>query len=407
MDLSLSPADLAFQKEVRDWIAANFDDDMRRKMSLTKNGYIDKPTQVKWQQKLYEKGWIAPNWPKEHGGPGLTAAQRHILHAELSGAGTPNVAPFGVSMVAPVIMAFGNEEQKKQHLPKILSSEVWWCQGYSEPGAGSDLAGLQMSAVRDGDEYVLNGSKIWTTLAQWADMIFCLVRTDKSGKPQEGISFIVFPMNLPGISVRALPTLDGPPEGRQEINQVFFENVRVKIKDALIGEENKGWTYAKYLLEFERGNAYASGLRNMLRKVKKIASKEMNGEAPVIRDPDFARKLSQTEIRIEALDATEQRVLSALSAGQNVGPESSMLKYQGSETQQQITELALEAAGVYGHPFMHDTLALAEAGSNVDCPTPEHTLTAAPSYFNYRKTSIYAGSNEIQRNIIAKAVLGL
>ncbi|MFN4185386.1 MAG: acyl-CoA dehydrogenase family protein [Hyphomonas sp.] len=407
MDLSLSPSDLKFQQEVRDWIAENFDADLRAKMALTKNGYVDKASQVRWQKKLYEKGWIAPNWPAEHGGPGLTATHRHILHAELSGAGTPNVAPFGVSMVAPVIMAFGNEAQKKEHLPKILSSDVWWCQGYSEPGAGSDLAGLQMSAVRDGDEYVLNGSKIWTTLAQWADMIFCLVRTSKEGKPQEGISFIVFPMSLPGITVRALPTLDGPPEGQHEINQVFFENVRVKIKDALIGEENKGWTYAKYLLEFERGNAYASGLRNMLRKTKKVASKEVDGNEPVIRNPDFARKLALLEMRIEAIDATEQRVLSALSAGQNVGPESSMLKYQGSDCQQEITELTLEAAGLYGNPFMQDTLALTEPGSNVKSPTPEHTLTAAPSYFNYRKTSIYAGSNEIQRNIIAKMVLGL
>lgn len=407
MDLSLSPADQKFQQEVRDWIAENFDAELRAKMALTKNGYVDKASQVAWQKKLASKGWIAPNWPKEYGGPGLTATQRHILHAELSGAGTPNVAPFGVSMVAPVIMAFGNEAQKKEHLPKILSSDVWWCQGYSEPGAGSDLAGLQMSAVRDGDEYVLNGSKIWTTLAQWADMIFCLVRTDKSGKPQEGISFIVFPMTLPGITIRPLPTLDGPAEGQHEINQVFFENVRVKIKDALIGEENKGWTYAKYLLEFERGNAYASGLRNMLRKVRKIASKEVAGDVPVLRDPDFARKLARTEIRVEAIDATEQRVLSALSAGQNVGPESSMLKYQGSEVQQEITELALEAAGIYGNPFVQDTLALVEPGTNAESPTPEHLLTAAPSYFNYRKTSIYAGSNEIQRNIIAKMVLGL
>ena len=407
MDLSLSPADQKFQQEVREWIAENFDAELRAKMALTKNGYVDKASQVAWQKKLASKGWIAPNWPKEYGGPGLSATQRHILHAELSGAGTPNVAPFGVSMVAPVIMAFGNEAQKKEHLPKILSSDVWWCQGYSEPGAGSDLAGLQMSAVRDGDEYVLNGSKIWTTLAQWADMIFCLVRTDKSGKPQEGISFIVFPMTLPGITIRPLPTLDGPAEGQHEINQVFFENVRVKIKDALIGEENKGWTYAKYLLEFERGNAYASGLRNMLRKVRKIASKEVSGDVPVLRDPDFARKLARTEIRVEALDATEQRVLSALSAGQNVGPESSMLKYQGSEVQQEITELALEAAGSYAHPFMQDTLALADPGTNAQSPTPEYLLTAAPSYFNYRKTSIYAGSNEIQRNIIAKMVLGL
>lgn len=407
MDLSLSAEDIAFQQEVRDWIAENFDAETRAKMALTKNGYIDKPSQVRWQKKLYEKGWIAPNWPKEYGGPGLSTAQRHILHAELASAGTPNVAPFGLAMVAPVIMAFGNEAQKKEHLPKILSSEVWWCQGYSEPGAGSDLAGLQMSAVREGDEYVLNGSKIWTTLAQWADWIFCLVRTKKDGKPQEGISFIVFPMTLPGITIRPLPTLDGPPEGGQEINQVFFENVRVKISDALIGEENKGWTYAKYLLEFERGNAYAPGLRNMLRKVRKIASVEETDGQAVIRNPDFARKLALLEIRVEALDATEQRVLSALSAGQNVGPESSMLKYQGSEVQQAITELALEAVGNYAQPFVENTLALVNAGANELPPTPEYALTAAPSYFNYRKTSIYAGSNEIQRNIIAKMVLGL
>jgi len=214
-------------------------------------------------------------------------------------------------------------------------------------------------------------------------------------------------MTLPGITIRPLPTLDGPAEGQHEINQVFFENVRVKIKDALIGEENKGWTYAKYLLEFERGNAYASGLRNMLSKVRKVAAMEVDGDEPVIRNPDFARKLALLEIRVQAIDATEQRVLSALSAGQNVGPESSMLKYQGSEAQQAITELTLEAAGMFAQPFMQDTLALADAGSNVQSPTPEHTLTAAPRYFNYRKTSIYAGSSEVQRNIIAKMVLGL
>lgn len=407
MDLSLSPADLKFQQEVRDWIEANFDAELRAKMALSKNGYVDKASQVAWQKKLASKGWIAPNWPEEYGGPGLTNTQRYILHSELSGAGTPNVAPFGISMVAPVIMAFGNEAQKKEHLPKILSSDVWWCQGYSEPGAGSDLASLQMSAVRDGDHYVLNGSKIWTTLAQWADMIFCLVRTSKEGKPQEGISFIVFSMKLPGITIRPLPTLDGPAEGQHEINQVFFENVRVPIKDALIGKENEGWTYAKYLLEFERGNAYAPGLRHMLRKTKKVASKEIDGNEPVIRNPDFARKLALLEMRIEALDATERRVLSALSAGQNVGPESSMLKCQGSEAQQAITELTLEAAGFYAQPFVQDTVALATAGANDTSPTPVHTLTAAPNYFNYRKTSIYAGSNEIQHNILAKLVLGL
>ena len=407
MDLSLSPSDLKFQKEVRDWIAANFDKDLRARMALSKNGYVDKASQVAWQKKLASKGWIAPNWPKEYGGPGLSTTERYILHSELSGAGTPNVAPFGVSMVAPVIMAFGNDEQKKKHLPPILASDLWWCQGYSEPGAGSDLAGLQMSAVRDGDDYILNGSKIWTTLAQWADMIFCLVRTSKEGKPQEGISFIVFPMSLPGITVRALPTLDGPAEGQHEINQVFFENVRVKISDALIGKENSGWTYAKYLLEFERGNAYAPGLRHMLNKTRKVASKEYDGNEPVIRNPDFARKLALLEMRIDTLDATERRVLSSLSAGQNVGPESSMLKCARSEAQQAITELTLEAVGLLANPFVQDTVALAEPGSNVESPTPEYALTAAPSYFNYRKTSIYAGSNEIQRNIMAKAVLGL
>jgi alkylation response protein AidB-like acyl-CoA dehydrogenase len=407
MDLSLSPADLKFQNHVRGWIAENFDDGLRAKMALSKNGYVDKESQVAWQKKLASKGWIAPNWPKEYGGPGLTATERYILHSELSGAGTPNVAPFGVSMVAPVLMAFGNEAQKKEHLPKILSSEVWWCQGYSEPGAGSDLAGLQMSAVRDGDDYILNGSKIWTTLAQWADMIFCLVRTSREGKPQEGISFIVFPMALPGIYVQPLPTLDGPAEGQHEINQVFFENVRVPIRHALVGKENEGWTYAKYLLEFERGNAYAPGLRHMLRKTRKVASKEVDGEEPVIRNPDFARKLAMLEMRVDALDATERRVLSALSAGQNVGPESSMLKCQGSEAQQAITELTLEAAGLYAEPFVQDTVALAGPGANDTAPTPVHLLTAAPNYFNYRKTSIYAGSNEIQHNILAKLVLGL
>ena len=407
MDLSLSPSDLKFQQEVRDWIAANFDDDLRARMALSKNGYVDKASQVGWQKKLAAKGWIAPNWPKQYGGPGLSTTERYILHSELSGAGTPNVAPFGVSMVAPVIMAFGSDEQKKKHLPPILASDLWWCQGYSEPGAGSDLASLQMSAVRDGDDYILNGSKIWTTLAQWADMIFCLVRTSKEGKPQEGISFIVFPMTSPGITIRPLPTLDGPAEGQHEINQVFFENVRVPIKDALIGKENEGWTYAKYLLEFERGNAYAPGLRHMLKKAVKIASKEVDGDEPVIRNPDFARKLALLEMRIDTLDATERRVLSSLSAGQNVGPESSMLKCAGSEAQQAITELALEAAGIYADPFVQDTVALADPGSNVDSPTPVHALTAAPSYFNYRKTSIYAGSNEIQRKIMAKAVLGL
>jgi hypothetical protein len=407
MDLSFTREDLDFQQEVRDWIAEAYTPELRAKMAMSKNGYLDKEGQVEWQKKLYEKGWVAPNWPEKHGGPGLSPSQRYILNMELSAAGTPTVSPMGISMVAPVLMAFGSDEQKEKYLPPILRSDVWWCQGYSEPGAGSDLASLQMSAVRDGDDYVLNGSKIWTTHAQWADMIFCLVRTSKEGKPQEGISFIVFPMTLPGITVSALPTLDGPLEGQQEINQVFFENVRVPVAEALVGEENKGWTYAKYLLQFERGNAYAPGLRNMLRKARKIASVEQNDGAALIRDHDFSRKMANLEIKVDSLDATEQRIFSALSAGQAVGPESSMLKCEGSDTQQAITELVLEATGAYAAPFIQDSFAVARAGANANLPMPEYAVPVAPSYFNYRKTSIYAGSNEIQRNIMAKMVLGL
>lgn len=407
MDLSFTAEDLAFQTEVRTWIAENYSDELRRRNSMSKNGYLDKDGILEWQRKLDERGWFVINWPDEFGGPGLSAGQRYILNMEMAAAGAPTTSPMGKSMVAPVIMAFGNDAQKAEHLPKIKKSEIWWCQGYSEPGSGSDLASLQMSAVRDGDEYLLNGSKIWTTHAQWADWIFCLVRTSKEGKPQEGISFLVFPMDLPGISVSSLPTLDGPTDNQQEINQVFFEDVRVKIDDALIGEENKGWTYAKYLLQFERGNAYAPGLKNALAKTKKLASVEQSGGEPLLQDPDFQRKIAAMEMKIEALNATELRIFSALSAGQAVGPESSMLKCAGSEAQQAISELSLEAVGGYAAPFVQDTFAVARAGANSDLATPDYAGPVAPAYFNYRKTSIYAGSNEIQRNIMSKMVLGL
>ena len=407
MDLSFTAEERAFQKEVRDWIAENYSPDLKRRNSLSKNGYLDKDGMLEWQRKLDDRGWFVINWPEEFGGPGLTASQRYILNMEMAMAGTPGTSPMGKSMVAPVIMAFGNDAQKAEHLPKIKRSEVWWCQGYSEPGSGSDLASLQMSAVRDGDEYVLNGSKIWTTHAQWADWIFCLVRTSKEGKQQEGISFLIFPMDLPGISVSALPTLDGPTDNQQEINQVFFEDVRVPIETSLVGEENKGWTYAKYLLQFERGNAYAPRLKNALEKTKKIASLEQSGGEPLMQDPDFQRKIADMEMTIQALDATELRIFSALSAGQAVGPESSMLKCAGSEAQQAISALSLEAVGGYAAPFVQDTFAVARAGANSDLATPDYAAPVTPAYMNYRKTSIYAGSNEIQRNIMAKMVLGL
>ncbi len=403
MDLAFSPEDLAFQQEVRDWIAGAYDDDLRRQMSQSKNGYLDKAGQVKWQKKLAERGWAAPDWPVEWGGCGFTASQRYIFNMELSLAGTPNPSPMGLKMCAPVILAFGTEEQKKQHLPPILSSDIWWCQGYSEPGSGSDLASLQMKAERDGDDYVLNGSKIWTTQAQWADWMFCLVRTSTEGKPQNGISFLLLRMDSPGIQIKPLPTLDGPAEGEQEINQVFFDNVRVPVANR-IGEENKGWTYAKYLLEFERGNAYAPGLMNMIRKVRKIATLELADDGGrLIDDPDFRSKIANLEISVEALNAAELRIFSGKSAGKAVGPVSSMLKCVGSEAQQAITELTLEAVGTYAAPFVRDTW----APTNEKRAGPDYAAPAAPSYFSYRKASIYAGSNEIQRNIMAKMVLGL
>lgn len=407
MDLSFTDEDLAFQKEVREWIAEAYTPELRARNAMSKNGYLDKDGMLEWQKKLHEKGWIAPNWPEEYGGGAFSAGQKYIFNMEMAAAGTPATSPMGLSMCAPVLMAFGSDEQKAKHLPAILSSDVWWCQGYSEPGSGSDLASLQMSAVRDGDDYILNGSKIWTTQAQWADWIFCLVRTSKEGKKQEGISFIIFPMDLPGISVSSLPTLDGPVDGQQEINQVFFEDVRVPIDGSLVGEENMGWTYAKYLLQFERGNAYAPRLKNALAKTKKIASIELSDGEPLINDPDFARKVMEMEMKVESLDAVELRIFSALSAGQAVGPESSMLKCAGSELQQEISELTLEAVGGYAAPFVQDTFAIARAGANSEMATPDYAAPAAPSYFNYRKTSIYAGSNEIQRNIMAKLVLGL
>ncbi len=406
MNLAFSEADRAFQAEVKAFIAEAFDPELKAMMAMTKNGYLDKEGQVRWQKKLHARGWVAPDWPQEYGGPGWTPAQRYIFAMETAAAGCPVVSPMGLKMVAPVIMAFGTPEQKAQHLPAILSSDIWWCQGYSEPGSGSDLASLQMKAVRDGDDYILNGTKIWTTHAQWADWIFCLVRTSQEKKPQEGISFILADMRTPGITVRALPTLDGPAEGEQEINQVFFDNVRVPVANR-IGEEGKGWTYAKYLLEFERGNAYGPGLKAMLGKVKRIARLEQRDGRPLLEDRDFRAKVADLEIKVAALDARELQLFASVGSGEGVGAASSMLKCAGTEVQQAITELTLEAVGGYAQPFVQDTFAHARGFANEPLPGPDYAAPAAPAYFNYRKASIYAGSNEVQRNIMAKLVLGL
>jgi alkylation response protein AidB-like acyl-CoA dehydrogenase len=402
MDLGFSKEDLKFRDEVRAFIAERYDDDLKRKMSLTKNGYLDKAGQVKWQKALYDRGWAAINWPKEFGGAGFTSTQKYIFDIEMSAAGTPIVSPMGLKMVAPVIMAFGNDAQKKKYLPPILSSDIWWCQGYSEPGSGSDLASLQMRAEDKGDHYICNGTKIWTTHAQWADWIFCLVRTTTGKKPQEGISFILIDMKTAGVTVKPIVTLDGPAHDQQEINQVFFDDVRVP-KENLVGKQDEGWTYAKYLLEFERGNAGAPSLKRALKKVRTVAGIEQSSGRPLIEDEDFRRKVDDVDIQVQALEFTELRMFSKMAAGQRPGAESSLLKTRATELQQAVTELALEAVNYSAMPFVQDPWARV----NEPWPQPDYAVTTAPYYFSMRKASIYAGSNEIQRNIMAKMVLGL
>ncbi|MGB2019685.1 MAG: acyl-CoA dehydrogenase family protein, partial [Parvibaculales bacterium] len=403
MDLKYSAEDEAFRQEVRDFIDEAFTPDIRRECERSKNGYITKDSHVTWQKRLYEKGWAAPNWPTEHGGAGFTPTQKFIFTQEMEAAGAPHTIAFGMTMVAPVIMKFGTEEQKAKYLPDILASNVWWCQGYSEPGSGSDLASLQMKAEDKGDHFLCNGTKIWTTMAQHADMIFCLVRTSNEGKRQEGISFLLIDMHTPGVTVSPLVTLDGPAEGAQEINQVFFEDVKVP-KENLVGNLNEGWTCAKYLLEFERGNPYSGGLYRSLEKVKKLAGDVVSEGQPLLQDDDFAAKMADLERQIMVLEATELRIFSEISAGQNIGPgSSSMLKTRGSELQQELSQLGMEAVGQYGLPFVEDTL----ASTNESDIGMAGVAPVTPRYFNYRKTSIYAGSNEIQRGIISKAVLGL
>ncbi len=403
MDLNFSDADIAFREGVRDFIAEAFTPDLQREMARSKNGYMNKQAHITWQKRLYEKGWAAPNWPAEHGGAGFTSTQKFIYTQEMDAAGAPHSVPFGLTMVAPVIMKFGTDEQKQRFLPDILATNVWWCQGYSEPGSGSDLASLQMKAEDKGDYYLCNGSKIWTSMAQHADWIFCLVRTAKTEKRQDGISFLLIDMHTPGVKVAPLFTLDGPVDGQQEVNEVFFEDVKVP-KENLIGEENKGWTCAKYLLQFERGNPYSAGLGRGLKKVREMADGIDKDGMPLSADADFQRKASDLERQIMVMEATELRIFADISAGQNIGSgSSSLLKTRGTEIQQDISELGVEVIGQYGFPFVADTL---NTGNEPDIGF-EGAPMVVPGYFNKRKTTIYAGSNEIQRNIVAKAVLGL
>ena len=398
MDLNYAPADLAFRDSVRAWLAANLPADLQHKVLNHKR--LSKDDFVRWHQILAGQGWVAPNWPAEHGGTGWNTVQQHIWQEECAQAGTPPVMPFGVNMVAPVIMAFGNDAQKRHYLPRILSCEDWWCQGYSEPGSGSDLASLKTRAERDGDHYIVNGQKTWTTLAQHADMMFCLVRTDNGVRKQEGISFLLIDMKTPGITVRPIITLDED----HEVNEVFFDKVRVPVTN-LIVEENKGWTYAKYLLGHERTGIAAVGRsKRELGFVKRLALQQKKNGKPLIDDALFSAKLAALEIDLMALEVTVLRVISQEGKRRGPGPEASMLKVMGTEIQQVLTELMLEAVGPQGLPF---DLAFLEGETEHSAAGDDDAAPLAPYYFNYRKTSIYGGSNEIQKNIITQMILGL
>ena len=404
MDLSFSDADRKFQQEVRDWLATAWPEEVRKRQARSALSRLSKEDHVRWQKALAAKGWAAVDWPKEHGGAGFTVTQNYIFDLERARVGAPAVMPFGMTMVAPVIMKFGTEEQKRRFLPDILNTNVWWCQGYSEPGSGSDLASLRTKAEDKGDYFLVNGVKTWTTLAQYADWIFCLVRTSQEAKQQLGISFLLIDMHTPGVTVNPIITLDQPKVGSQEINMVYFENVVVP-KQNLVGEVGKGWTCAKYLLEFERGNAYSPTLKGALGQIRAMANAETSGGGtPMATDASFKARIDDIEIQTLAMEFTEMRILGALAAGQNVGPESSLLKTRGTELQQAITELALEVSGYYASPFDAST---AYEGDTFRPVGPDHANGVAQDYFNTRKVSIYAGSNEIQRNIMSKLVLGL
>ena len=397
MQLEFSPAEIAFQKEVRNFIAENYPENLR---SVQDEGHdLSKEDFLSWHRILAKKGWIAPAWPVEYGGTGWTATERFIWSEELAAADCVGTMPFGLSMVGPVIYTFGTPEQKAKFLPGILSGDDWWCQGYSEPGAGSDLASLRTKAVRDGDDYVVNGQKTWTTMAQHADWGFFLVRTDSDAKAQEGISFLLIDMKSPGVTVRPIITLGG----EHEVNEVWLEDVRVPVANRVY-EENKGWTCAKFLLAHERtGIAAVARSKRGVEKIKAIARTEQDGDRPLIANPFFKRKISELEIDLTALEFTELRSLAGEASGKGPGPESSLLKIKGSEIQQRITELALEAVGHYGAPYFRGF----GEGDNEHPIGPDYAHRAAPTYFNTRKTTIYGGSNEIQRNIIAKMVLGI
>ncbi|MGK0501063.1 MAG: acyl-CoA dehydrogenase [Oceanicoccus sp.] len=395
MDLNFSQEELQFQQDVHQFLADNLTDDIIESHKTNSSVFVDKEIALKWQKILVDKGWAVPQWPVEHGGTDWSPAQKYLFSKECYLAGAPMLIPLGLLMLAPVIMAFGNEQQKAEYLPKILNGEHYWCQGYSEPGSGSDLASLKLKAVADGDDYIINGSKIWTTHAHCADHIFCLVRTDNSGRPQHGISFLLIDMATAGVTVEPIITMADD----HEVNQVFFDNVRVPQANR-IGEENKGWTYAKYLLEFERGGGFngdrlGQEINHLHSLIKEIAAETPNFD----QDGIIQRKLSRIEIDLKALEITELRILSAVSGGGNPGAESSIMKLSSARLEQELGELAMDVISYRGIAM--------DAPEDGSTYRSDYISSVVPRYLNNRAATIFGGSQEVQRNIIAKMVLGL
>ncbi|CAM4056092.1 acyl-CoA dehydrogenase family protein [Vreelandella rituensis] len=398
MKLNFTPEEQAFRQEVRRFLEHSLPEDIRERVRLGRR--LSAKDHIRWQNILNDQGWLAPNWPKQHGGPGWGPVQRHIFDEECAAAHAPTVVPFGINMVAPVIMHFGNEEQQRHYLPRILNNQDWWCQGYSEPGAGSDLASVKTRAVRDGEHYVVTGQKTWTTLGQHANMMFCLVRTDPDAKKQAGISFLLIDMDSPGITVRPIITLDGA----HEVNEVFLDQVRVPIENR-VGEEGQGWTCAKFLLTHERTSIAGLGhAKQALRHLKSLAARLQHRGRPLIESPSFRQRVVRAEIELMALEVTNLRVIAATSEGCAPGAESSLLKVRGSELRQELSDLTRRALGPSALPFLDDFL---YGSGELNDTHQADSAAGAAQYFNRRKLSIYGGANEIQKSIVAKTILNM
>ncbi len=398
MDLNFTPEEEAFRQEVRSFLNKELPEHLSAKVLDGK--HLSKADMEQWHAILNDRGWLASHWPETYGGTGWSTVQKFIFENECALAGAPRIVPFGLSMLGPVLIKYGDEAQKRYWLPRILDGSDWWCQGYSEPGAGSDLASVKTTAVRDGDSYIVNGQKTWTTLGQYANMIFCLVRTSTEGRQQEGISFLLIDMTSPGIEVRPIRTLDG----EHEVNEVFFTDVRVPVHNR-VGEENRGWTYAKYLLTYERTNIAGVGQSTAaLGRLRAVAARQRKNGRPLDQDPAFAARLARVEIELANMRTTNLRVIAAVAGGGVPGAESSMLKIRGTQIRQELTSLNRRAMGPYARPFIPEAMHDGYHGEPVG---PAGADSAAALYFNNRKLSIFGGSNEIQKNIISKMILGL